>query len=80
MRAVACDMYNFAITGNIAANLNASSCNSPTHSGPSVIILNDQGGESMNISHDVVATLRAQSHQHEPIICFKEREGKLGGG
>lgn len=33
-----CDMYNFQITGDIAANLNASSCNSPTHSGPSVLI------------------------------------------
>ena len=40
-QAVACDMYNGAITGSITPNLNASSCNSAGHSGPSVLIIND---------------------------------------
>jgi hypothetical protein len=44
MDVMGCDVYNFQITGKIACNLNASSCNSPTHSGPSLLILNDQGG------------------------------------
>lgn len=35
--AVAVDVYNHTITGDIAPTLNASSCNSPTHSGPSVM-------------------------------------------
>ena len=66
-----CDIYNFQITGSIACNLNASSCNSPTHSGPSVIVLNDMGGEIMNVS-DIPSTLRAQMKHHEPIVCYKE--------
>lgn len=33
-----CDIYNFKITGNIACNMNASSCDSAGHSGPSVLI------------------------------------------
>ena len=84
-----CDIYNFQITGSIACNLNASSCNSPTHSGPSVIVLNDMGGEIMNVS-DIPSTLRAQMKHHEPIVCyeedkmkvlcFKERAGCPGGG
>ena len=39
--AVFCDIYNFQITGDISCNLNASSCNSPTHSGPSILIINE---------------------------------------
>lgn len=32
------------------------------------IILMDQGGDVMNIEHDKVGTLRAQTHGHEPIV------------
>lgn len=31
-----------------------------------VLVLNDQDGSQMNISHDVTATLRAQDHGHPP--------------
>lgn len=65
-----CDMYNFQITGDIAANLNASSCNSPTHSGPSILILNDQGGDVMHITEDVTHCIRAQDHGHPPVVCM----------
>ena len=65
-----CDMYNFQITGDISANLNASSCNSPTHSGPTLLILNDQGGEVMNYDQNVTSTLRAQDHGHPPVVCM----------
>lgn len=32
------------------------------------IVLMDQGGDVMNIEHDKVGTLRAQTHGHEPIV------------
>lgn len=67
-----CDLYNFQVTGSTACNLNASSCNSPTHSGPSALIcLNDQGGDIMNVSEESTATLRAQDHGHPPVVCFE---------
>lgn len=66
-----CDMYNFQITVDKSANLNASSCNSPTHSGPSLLILNDQGGSVMDTSDDITSTLRAQDHGHPPVVCFE---------
>ena len=69
--AVFCDMYNFAITGDVSANLNAASCDSPTHSGPSLLILNDQGGSIMDVSEEVSACLRAQEHGHQPVVCFE---------
>lgn len=71
MKAMFCDVYNFQITGDISANLNASSCNSSNHSGPSILILNDQGGDVMNISKDVTSTLRAQDHGHPSVVCFE---------
>ena len=61
------DMYNHKLTGDVAATLNASSCESPTHSGPSVLCLNDQGGSVMNHSVDVTGALRAEEHGHQPI-------------
>ena len=76
MKAMFCDMYNFTITGDISANLNAASCDSPTHSGPSVLILNDQGGDVMNISDGITSTLRAQDHGHPPVICLNFQGSK----
>ena len=74
-----CDMYNFQIAGDIASTVNATSCDSPSHSGPSLLILNDQGGDVMDVSDDVTATLRAQDHGHPPVVCFEpgiaRREG-----
>lgn len=36
-----------------------------------LVVLNDQGGSSINASTDDVApTLRAESHQHEPVVCY----------
>ena len=35
--AIGCDTYNHSVTGEIAATINATSCDSPTHSGPSII-------------------------------------------
>lgn len=36
-----------------------------------VIVLNDQGGQSLNVSKGVSGCLRAQEHGHQPVICFE---------
>ena len=70
---VGCDVYNFEITGDIAACLNASSCNSPTHSGPSILEdksaiciqgsmigrADENGPQGSGINEDVSFTLNA---------------------
>lgn len=35
------------------------------------LCLNDQGGSVMSVSEDVVGTLRAQEHGHQPTICIQ---------
>lgn len=77
------DAYNGNVTGDIAATLNATSCDSSSHSGPSVCILNDQGGQQMNCSDNVTSTLRAEEHGHQPIVCLEgngQREIHKGDG
>ena len=41
---------------------------SGTNMVPSVLCLNDQGGGIMACSEDVVGTLRAQEHGHQPLV------------
>ena len=36
-----------------------------------VLVLNDQGGGVINVTHDVTLTLRAQDHGHPPIVMTK---------
>ena len=36
------------------------------------LILNDQGGSVMNISHDIVGALRAEEHNHQALIIDTE--------
>lgn len=69
MKAVGCDVYNFAETGEIACCLTANSGETNT-AGPKLIVLNDQGGSVMNVS-DKACTLRAEEHGHQPVICFE---------
>lgn len=38
---------------------------------PSVLCLNDQGGEIMSSSENVTGTLRAQEHGHQPLILWE---------
>ena len=33
-----------------------------------MIVLNDMGGACMNVTYDMVNTLRAQDHGHPPLI------------
>ena len=39
-----------------------------------ILCLNDQGGAVMSVSESVTATLRAQEHGHQPIICKEDNE------
>lgn len=39
-----------------------------TGTAPSVLCLNDQGGNVMSCSEDVTGTLRAQEHGHQPLV------------
>ena len=41
---------------------------SGTNQVPSVLCLNDQGGNVMDCSEDVTGTLRAQEHGHQPLV------------
>ena len=63
MKAMFCDMYNFQITWNIASNLNATSCDSPTHSGPSLFIVN-------NLSKEI--------HSASFILNVSSKAGNIG--
>lgn len=37
-----------------------------------VVVLNDQGGAVMNVTHDKTNTLRAQDHGHPPLIIIRK--------
>ena len=47
---------------------------SGTNMVPSVLCLNDQGGGIMACSEDVVGTLRAQEHGHQPLVIGMRQE------
>jgi len=44
---------------------------------PSVLCLNDQGGQRMNVSMDRVGTLRSQMGGHPPLICLNDQGGNV---
>lgn len=54
---------------------------SGTNMVPSVLCLNDQGGQCMDVSHDVTGTLRAQMHHHQPLVMATQQGGaEIGVG
>lgn len=64
--------------GSSAGSIGYSQAVAPTLKGtqsgncmPSVLCLNDQGGSVMDCSEDVVGTLRAQEHGHQPLVLFE---------
>lgn len=63
------DGYNGVFTDDVCATLGVN-CGIPT--GRNGVVLNDQGGERMDISYDKTHTLRAQAH-HPP--CVMESAG-----
>ena len=42
--------------------------------GPSILCLNDQGGQFMSCSTDITGTLRAQMNAHQPLILESNQE------
>lgn len=50
------------------------------------MVLMDQGGSVMNVEHDMVGTLRRETHGHEPVVmqptvaAFKGGQGSAAGG
>ena len=48
---------------------------------PAVLCLNDQGGGVMDCSEDVIGTLRAQEHRHQPAVLFENHgiDGRYTG-
>ena len=42
---------------------------------PSVLCLNDQGGQRMDLSENVAGTLRAQTHGHQPAVFDNHGQG-----
>lgn len=64
-----CDLYNGDFTGDTACTVTANACASANYAGPTLLVLNDQGGGVMNVS-DKPSTLRAQMKHHEPIIVY----------
>jgi DNA (cytosine-5)-methyltransferase 1 len=61
--------YNGSLTDDTSATLGVNCGMSTDRNG---IVLNDQGGDRMNVSEDVAATLRAEAH-HPP--CVMESAG-----
>ena len=47
--------------------------------GETVTVLNDQGGSVMGVSEDIVGSLRAQEHGHQPIIFEPGAASRVGG-
>lgn len=43
-----------------------------------ILVLNDQGGGVMNVSYDIVSTLRANMKHHEPIVLIYDARGNGG--
>ena len=58
------DGYNGSLTGNISSTLGVN-CGMST--GRNGVVLNDQGGNRIDITEDVTATLRAEAH-HPPCV------------
>ncbi len=64
------DGYNGSLTDDTSATLGVN-CGMST--GRNGIVLNDQGGDRMEVSEDIAATLRAENHRHPP--CVMESAG-----
>ena len=43
------------------------------------LVLNDQGGVQMDVSYDMIGTLRAQDHGHPPLVLIYDARGNGDG-
>lgn len=44
---------------------------------PSLLCLNDQGGERMDVTVEQTTTLRAQAGGHQPLVCLNDQGGAI---
>lgn len=44
---------------------------------PSILCLNSQGGERMDLTENKMSTLRAQMKGHQPVICLNDQGGSM---
>ena len=52
-----------------------------TGTAPSVLCLNDQGGSQMHCTENIIGTLRAQEHGHQPLVMATQQGGaEIGVG
>ena len=59
------DGYNGSLTDETASTLGIN-CGMST--GRNGVVLNDQGGDRMEVTEDIAATLRAETHGHPPCV------------
>ena len=64
IRATGFDGYNGDLTGDVSSTLGVN-CGMST--GRNGVVLNDQGGNRMDVTHEVTCTLRAEAH-HPPVV------------
>lgn len=69
IRAAGFDGYNGELTGNISATLGE---NCGLSSGRNGVVINDQGGERMDLTYGRTNTLRAEAH-HPPIVLLEAK-------
>ena len=54
---------------------------SGTNMVPAILCLNDQGGSQMHCTEDIIGTLRAQEHGHQPLVLANQQGGaEIGKG
>lgn len=68
-QAAGCDGYNGCLTGDVSSTLGV---NCGVSIGRNGIVLNDQGGNRIDVTENVTATLRAEAHHHP---CVMESAG-----
>lgn len=72
------DGYNAQLTGHVAATL-GTNCGMSTGRNGVVEILNDQGGDSLNVEKGGVSpTLRSQTHGNLPITAYAIQGSMIG--
>lgn len=60
--------FHASVDANISPTLLASDHKDPPRVCYKDVVLNDQGGSSINVEEGVSPTLRANAHQHEPCV------------
>ena len=70
--AVATQQVNAEMGENVSPTLTAA--NGTSGSNRVYVVLNDQGGDVMNISENITGTLRAEAHGHAPVVVDSEKK------